>query len=259
VTLDNQDWSFEEPWVEARKKGDRQAMDRVAEQYHESIHLEIRGHEAVGDELFGRNTPQILLLHATEVSAAQWDRLFTWLEETGHRFAGPDEVLGDPAFAEPHRYVGRHGPGLWDRITTERRTKTELAEVEALLKKQAEAWSRGDLETFTSVYAEDATFLSTTGLTQGRQAVLDRYRRRYPDRQAMGTLTLEVVEARPAAGTEVTMLGGARPSRVHGVSIVARWKLSYPEGGERKDAEGLTLVVLRRGANGWEIVQDASM
>ncbi|HYG63208.1 MAG TPA: SgcJ/EcaC family oxidoreductase [Thermoanaerobaculia bacterium] len=259
VTLDNQDWSFEEPWVEARKKGDRQAMDRVAEQYHESLHLEIRGHEAVGDRLFGRQTPQILLLHATEVSAAQWDRLFTWLTETGHRFAGSDEVLGDPAFSEPHRYVGHFGPGLWDRIAAERRTKTDVAEVEALLKKQAEAWSRGDLEAFTSVYADDATFLTSSGVTQGRQAVLDRYRKRYPDRQAMGTLTLEVLETRPASGTEVTMLGGARPSRVHGVSVAARWKLSYPEGGERKDAEGLTLIVLRRGANGWEIVQDASM
>lgn len=259
VTLDNQDWSFEEPWVTARKKGDRQAMARIAEEYHESLHLEIRGHEAVGDDLFGRQTPQILLLHATEVNAAQWDRLFTWLTAAGHRFAGPDEVLADPAFSEPHRYVGRYGPGLWDRIAAERRTRADLAEVEALLKRQAEAWSRGDLETFTSVYADDATFLTANGVTQGRQAVLDRYRRRYPDRQAMGTLTLEVLEARPASGTEVTMLGGARPSRVHGVSVAARWKLSYPEGGERKDAEGLTLIVLRRGAGGWEIVQDASM
>jgi peptidoglycan/xylan/chitin deacetylase (PgdA/CDA1 family)/ketosteroid isomerase-like protein len=259
VTLDDQDWSFEEPWVEARRKGDEAALARIAEEYHETLHVEIRGHEAVGDELFGRPVPQILLLHGTEVSAAQWDRLFTWLEATGHRFATADEVFADPAFAEPHRYVGRYGPGLWDRIAAERRTRADLAEVQALLTKQAEAWSRGDIEGFTSGYAEDATFISSTGLTQGRQAVLDRYRRRYPDRAAMGTLTLEVVEARPAAGMEVTMLGGARPSRVHGVSVVARWKLSYPQGGERKDAAGLTLVVLRRGTNGWEIVQDASM
>lgn len=259
VTLDDQDWSFEEPWVAARRKGDKAALARIAEEYHETLHVEIRGHEAVGDELFGRPVPQILLLHGTEVSAAQWDRLFTWLEATGHRFATADEVLADPAFAEPHHYVGRYGPGLWDRIAAERRTRADLAEVQALLTRQAEAWSRGDIEGFTSVYAEDATFISSTGLTQGRQAVLDRYRRRYPDRAAMGTLSLEVVEARPAAGMEVTMLGGARPSRVHGVSVVARWKLSYPQGGERKDAEGLTLVVLRRGANGWEIVQDASM
>ena len=30
VTLDNQDWSFEQPWVEAERRGDRAAMARVA-------------------------------------------------------------------------------------------------------------------------------------------------------------------------------------------------------------------------------------
>jgi hypothetical protein len=68
-----------------------------------------------------------------------------------------------------------------------------------------------------------------------------------------------VIEMRPAAGTEFTLLGDAAPSRVHGVSLVARWKLSYPAGGERKTAEGLTLLVLRRTPTSWEIVQDASM
>ncbi|HVR95134.1 MAG TPA: SgcJ/EcaC family oxidoreductase [Thermoanaerobaculia bacterium] len=260
VTLDNQDWSFEEPWVEARKKGDAAALARVAEAYHESLHVEVRGHEEVGDGLLGRPAPQILLLHANEVGAAQWDRLFAWLEERGYRFATADEVLADPAFSEPHRYVGRYGPGLWDRLASERRLQREQDEVRTLLERQAEAWSRGDLEAFTSVYSEDAVFLSTTGLTQGgRQAVLDRYRKRYPDARAMGTLRLEVIEMRPAAGMEVTMLGGARPSAVHGMSVAARWKLSYPEGAEREDAEGLTLLVLRKERDGWKIVQDASM
>lgn len=260
VTLDNQDWSFEDPWVEARRKGDKAAMARVAEAYHESLHVEVRGHEEVGDALFGRPVPQILLLHANEVGAAQWDRLFTWLAERGYRFATADEVLADPAFSEPHRYTGRYGPGLWDRLASERRVKREQDEVRALLERQAEAWSRGDLEAFTSVYADDAVFLSTSGLTQGgRQAVLDRYRKRYPDARAMGTLSLEVIEMRPATGMEVTMLGGARPSAVHGMSVAARWKLSYPEGAGREDAEGLTLIVLRKERDGWKIVQDASM
>ncbi len=122
-------------------------------------------------------------------------------------------------------------------------------QVAALLRAQAEAWSRGDLEAFTSVYAEDAAFLSPTGLTRGRHEVLERYRKRYSDKAAMGRLTLEVIEARTfPAGKDAA-----------GVSVVARWRLEYPEQADRKTAEGLTLIVLRRAGEWWEIVQDASM
>lgn len=256
VTLDNQDWSFEEPWVLARRKGDEAAMARVAEEFHESLHLDIRHHEETGDELFGRPVAQVLLLHGTDVGAAQWDRLFTWLEQRGYRFATADEVLADPALSEPHRYVGTYGPGLWDRLVEQRGTAKALEEVRKLIDIQVAAWNRGDLDAFTAVYADDAAFLGANGLTRGRNEVLERYRKRYPDAKAMGTLRLEPIEMRPASGTEFTLVGGARPSRVHGVSVAARWELSYPD---KETASGLTLIVFRRGRDGWEIVQDASM
>ena len=44
-----------------------------------------------------------------------------------------------------------------------------------------------------------------------------------------------------------------------GVSVAARWRLEYPGQADRKTAEGLTLIVLRRTGKSWEIVQDASM
>lgn len=123
------------------------------------------------------------------------------------------------------------------------------AQVAALLRMQAEAWSRGDLETFSSVYAEDAAFLTANGLTRGRREVLERYRKRYPDAAAMGKLTLEVIETRVfPPGKEAA-----------GVSVAARWRLEYPGQADRKTAEGLTLIVLRRTEKSWEIVQDASM
>jgi uncharacterized protein (TIGR02246 family) len=114
--------------------------------------------------------------------------------------------------------------------------------VAAVLDRQVQAWNRGDLEGFVSVYAEDAAFVSPTGLTRGRQAVLERYRKRYPDKAAMGRLSLEIVETR---------LAGAQAA-----SVVARWTLAYPE---RPAAGGLTLLVLHARGGAWLIVQDASM
>jgi uncharacterized protein (TIGR02246 family) len=256
VTIDDQDWSFEAPWVEARGAGGRSARSGVAEDYQASLRLAVLRQEKLGDRLLGRTTPQILLLHATEVGAAQWDRLFSWLEETGHRFATADEVLADPAFAEPPRFVASFGCGLWDRIDHLREVDAARDEILALLHDQAAAWSRGDLDAFVSVYDDDAMFVSPSGLVRGRREVLERYRKRYPDAAAMGSLTLEILDVRPTWGREVTPNGDALPGRVHGVVVVARWTLAYPE---KPKSSGLTMLALERARDGWRIARDASM
>jgi peptidoglycan/xylan/chitin deacetylase (PgdA/CDA1 family)/ketosteroid isomerase-like protein len=247
VTIDNQDWSFEQPFVQGKP---------VAEEYQEALHVAVRFAEPRGDKLAGGLSPQILLLHANAVGAAEWDRLFTWLEQTGHRFATADEVLAHPLFSQPHEFVGEHGPSLWDRLIDKRVRQDTETTVQALLRKQTEAWNQGDLDAFCAVYAEDAAFASPTGLTRGRAQVLARYRQRYPDRKAMGTLSLEFLETRLAKGFEYSAFGDALPSRVQGVSVVARWTLAYPD---KASATGLTLLVLHRRADGWQIVEDASM
>jgi peptidoglycan/xylan/chitin deacetylase (PgdA/CDA1 family)/ketosteroid isomerase-like protein len=247
VTIDNQDWSFAQPFVEGKP---------VAEEYHEALHVAVRAAEARGDKLVGGASPQILLLHANAVGAAEWDRLFTWLERTGHRFATADEVLAHPIFSEPHEFVGPYGPSLWERLIDRKVRQSTRDAIHEVLRKQADAWSRGDLDAFCEVYAENAAFASPTGLTRGRAQVLERYQKRYPDRGAMGTLSFEVQEMRLAKGIEFSSFGDALPSRVHGVSVLARWTLKYPD---KAPATGLTLLVLHRRGDGWEIVEDASM
>ena len=104
------------------------------------------------------------------------------------------------------------------------------------------AWTRGDLDAFCSVYADDATFISPSGTTRGRGAVLDRYRKKYVDKSGMGALSLDVEEV--------------RSSHARGASAVARWTLTWPD---KPKAQGLTLLVFEKTKDGWRIVQDASM
>lgn len=118
--------------------------------------------------------------------------------------------------------------------------------IERLLTQQARAWNDGDFESFVAFYTEDTVFLSSSGLTRGRSEVLARYRRRYPDRAAMGKLTFEIVELRLSPDAQVG-------------SVAARWHLHYPESGAREDASGLTLLVCHLTNDGWRIVQDASL
>jgi uncharacterized protein (TIGR02246 family) len=253
VTIDDQDWSFDKPWT--RAEGD-EARQRVAADYLAMLRLAVRHHEETSDRLLGRTAPQILLLHANSVGAAQWDALFTWLEQTGHRFATADEVLADPALAEPPEFIAPYGCGLWDQIRAGRREQKAQEDVRALLARQADAWNAGDLEGFTSVYAEDASFATPSGLTQGREAVLARYRTRYATPEARGRLSLEPIELRVHMGEEVTPHGDAVPGHVQSVSVLARWRIEHTA---QPAQSGLTLLVFRPRGNTWEIVQDASM
>ncbi len=256
VTLDNQDWSYNAPFRKAREAGDDTAAVIVASDYHAALRFSIRHHERRGDRLLGRVSPQILLLHANAVGAAEWGRLFDWLEETGHRFARVDEVLAEPTLADPPAVVAPFGYGAWDRLWQQQGATGAREAAAAVLATQAEAWNAGDLEAFCAVYSDDAVYLSSTGITRGKPAILERYKQRFPDPAAMGSLRFDIVETRPAAGVEFTLLGDAAPSRVHGISAVARWHLTYPD---REPAEGLTLIVLRRRGGEWKMVQDASL
>ncbi|HKQ63265.1 MAG TPA: SgcJ/EcaC family oxidoreductase [Candidatus Polarisedimenticolaceae bacterium] len=256
VTYDNQDWSFERPWVEAARRGDDADLAGIADDYHAYLRISVTHHEHRGDELYGRILPQILLLHANAVGAAQWDRLFTWLESTGHRFATADDVLADAVFQEPHDYAGGAGFGLWDRLREARLAREARSDVERLLAEQSAAWNRGDVEAFCSVYVDDALFVSPSGLTRGRNEIQARYKKKYPDRAAMGTLTLEIVEFQPLSGNEVSLLGDEAPGGLHAAIATARWRLTYPD---REPASGLTLLVFRRHGDAWMIVEDASM
>ena len=121
-------------------------------------------------------------------------------------------------------------------------TPPDDTQIRGLLSDQAAAWSRGDLDAFCAVYADDATFVSPSGLTKGRQSVLARYRKKYVDRAGMGALSLDVQEVR-------TVDAGS-------ASVVAHWTLSWAE---KPKAEGSTLLVLRKIRGSWRIVQDASM
>lgn len=89
----------------------------------------------------------------------------------------------------------------------------------AVLDEQAEAWNRGDLETFVATYWDgpELTFFGASGLTRGRADLLATYRRSYPTAKERGHLSFEVVDFTPLGATHALLLGryriaGERPS-----------------------------------------------
>src|SRR5436309_13591390 len=74
-------------------------------------------------------------------------------------------------------------------------------EIRTLLNNSQAAWNRGDLVAFASDYEDSpqTTFIGSEVVRGGTKAILERYRKRYPNREAMGTLTFLEVEVRPLA------------------------------------------------------------
>ena len=114
-------------------------------------------------------------------------------------------------------------------------------EVRKLLKDSEDAWNRGDVVTFASFYDEGATFIGREVTHGGPEAIAARYRRTYPTRETMGTLTFSEIEVRP--------LGDAY-ALAHG-----RYSLKRTAAGGG-DAGGRFTLVLRKSSSGWRIIHD---
>ncbi len=82
-------------------------------------------------------------------------------------------------------------------LSTAQQDKDIIA-VEALLMKQQKAWNNADIETFMEPYwkSPDLQFAGSNGVIYGWQNTLERYKRNYPDAEAMGKLTFEIIKAR---------------------------------------------------------------
>lgn len=114
------------------------------------------------------------------------------------------------------------------------------AEIRGVLETQTAAWNRGEIETFMTGYwkSDETEFISANGVTRGWQAVLDRYRRGYPDRKAMGHLTFANLEVHVACADAAFAIGEYHLAR------------------ENDKLAGVFTLNFRRFDEGWKIVAD---
>jgi uncharacterized protein (TIGR02246 family) len=119
----------------------------------------------------------------------------------------------------------------------------QTADVEKAMRDSEAAWNRGDLETYASYYDDSpqTTFIGREVTRGGTKAILDRYRRGYPTREAMGTLTFSELEVRPLAEGLALMTG--------------RFALKRTAAGGG-DSSGRFTLIWKRTAAGWKIIHD---
>jgi uncharacterized protein (TIGR02246 family) len=118
-------------------------------------------------------------------------------------------------------------------------------EIRSLLKNSEAAWNRGDLAAFASDYEDspETTFIGREITRGGTQAILERYRRSYPNREAMGKLAFSEIEIRTLAPGVALATGKYELKR------------AVAAGG---DTAGRFTLILHKSSAGWKIIHDHS-
>jgi peptidoglycan/xylan/chitin deacetylase (PgdA/CDA1 family) len=106
ITIDTMDWMFLTAYAKARAQGDTEMMKRVSEEYLKFAGLKFDFCEKVTAELFGHPIKHILLLHANELNADNFDALIKVMKDRGYQFITLEEALKDPVYEFPDRYTG---------------------------------------------------------------------------------------------------------------------------------------------------------
>ena len=116
-------------------------------------------------------------------------------------------------------------------------------DVRAVLANSEEAWNRGDLPAFAAYYDDspETTFIGKEVVRGGVQAILARYRKAYPTRDAMGTLSFSNIDVRTLAPDLALVTGEFHLER------------TVAGGG---NASGRYTLVLRKRPGGWKIIHD---
>jgi uncharacterized protein (TIGR02246 family) len=118
---------------------------------------------------------------------------------------------------------------------------TPQAAIEAAMADSAAGWNTGDLDRFVAIYADDAVYVTTKGLVEGKAAIAARYRPGFANGgNVRGTLSFR-------------MLGERKVDATHQL-VFAQWSLAS----KMERESGMTTLLFERQRGRWRIVADHS-
>jgi peptidoglycan/xylan/chitin deacetylase (PgdA/CDA1 family) len=103
VTLDNADYMYAVAYLRPELRA------RVHDEYVPYMESTVQFFEQRSVAVFGREIPQILLIHASQMNADLMPELLAMFRRRGYSFVTLSTALADPAYRSPDEYVGRNG------------------------------------------------------------------------------------------------------------------------------------------------------
>lgn len=115
VTIDNEDYLFALAYHRANSQKDTALMRQIGADFLSYIEAKVKYYERQSVTLFGREIPQILLLHASLLNADHVDALATLFRKNGYAFVTMDKALEDDAYRTKITVYGKWGISWIDR------------------------------------------------------------------------------------------------------------------------------------------------
>jgi peptidoglycan/xylan/chitin deacetylase (PgdA/CDA1 family) len=113
-TIENSDFIFTAPYSRAVQRGNEAEAERLRKAYLDFTIAATAFAEKISPQIFGREIPQTLLLHANDINADSLDELLKLLTARGYQFITLDEAMADPAYQTKDTLVSQKGPTwLW--------------------------------------------------------------------------------------------------------------------------------------------------
>lgn len=109
VTFDNDEWIYAAAYRRALEAGDPSTARRIVADYVAYMARTFTYFEGISERLFQRQIPQVLLVHASPLNAAHFDRVLDALEARGYTFISLDQAVSDPAYRSHDGYLGTEG------------------------------------------------------------------------------------------------------------------------------------------------------
>jgi len=138
-----------------------------------------------------------------------------------------------------HAQTAPPEPAARDQLRTLSRDELDIVKV---LTRQEDAWNKGDIDAFATGYknSPDILFVGHQ-ISRGYADMLANYKKSYPNKDAMGTLSFSDLEPHTLDDRFAVLLGHFKLER------------SKKAGG---NAEGNFSLVLEKTSDGWKIVVD---
>lgn len=116
----------------------------------------------------------------------------------------------------------------------------DVTAIKSVMDKQAECWSKGDIEGYMKGYWESDSlrFLGRSGLTKSWKSTINNYKKSYPNPSAMGMLKFTHISFEP--------LGDKK------MFVVGKWALYR----EKDTLSGYYSLVWEKFDDGWKVIFD---
>jgi peptidoglycan/xylan/chitin deacetylase (PgdA/CDA1 family) len=112
VTVDYADYTFAGAYGRELRRGSIEVAEKIKRAYFDQVDIGFDYAERSSLELFGREIPQILLIHCNELNSVTLRESIARMRKRGYSFISLDEAMQDSAYQRPDTFAGSGGSWL---------------------------------------------------------------------------------------------------------------------------------------------------